>query len=177
VPLTELPPITSDFERVTFPTQAAEDDDEGLIVSVAGIAFAEVAVMTAVVEDDTADVEIGTVAVVWPAGIVTEAGTVAVELPLVRFTNAPAEGAGCASVTVPVAFPPPDTVEGEMEKPLMTADCPPEAGLTVSVADFVFAEVAVIVAVAGADTVLVETWNVAVVWPAGTVTDTGTVAA
>jgi hypothetical protein len=172
--LTVFPPITSDRERVMFPTQAADD---GLIVMVAGIAFADVAVMVAVVEEDTVDVEIGTLAVVCPAGIVTDAGTVAAELLLARFTNAPDEGAGCASVTVPVALCPPDTVAGEMEKPLMSADCPPAAGFTVSVAASVFADAAVIVAVVGVDTVLVETWNVAVVWPAGTVTDTGTVAA
>ena len=116
MPLTLLPPITSDLDRVMFPTQA---DGEGLIVKVAGIEFAEVAVMAAVVEEDTVDVETGTVAVVCPAGIVTEAGTVAAELLLARFTDAPPDGAGAASVTVPVALWLLDTVDGEMEKPLM----------------------------------------------------------
>jgi hypothetical protein len=64
-----------------------------------------------------------------------------------------------------------------MEKPLMSAGCAAEAGFTVNVAASVFADAAVIVAVAGVDTVVVEIGNVAVVWPAGTVTDTGTVAA
>jgi hypothetical protein len=103
VPLTLLPPITSDRERVIFPTQAADDDD-GLIVMVAGIEFSEAAVMSAVVDDDTAEVETGTVAVVWPAGMMTEAGTVAAELLLAKFTKAPPDGAGCANVTEPVAL-------------------------------------------------------------------------
>jgi hypothetical protein len=64
-----------------------------------------------------------------------------------------------------------------MEKPLISAGCPPEAGFTVKTAASVLADTAVMVAVAGAETVFVETGNVAVVWPAGTVTDTGTVAA
>ena len=172
--MTLLPPITSDLDRVMFPTQA---DGDGLIVRVAGIEFAEVAVMAAVVEEDTVDVETGTVAVVCPAGIVTDAGTVAAELLLARFTDAPPDGAGAASVTVPVALWPPDTVDGEMEKPLMSADCPLDAGFTVSIAASVFADAAVIIAVAGLETALAEMGNVAVVWPAGTVTDTGTVAA
>jgi hypothetical protein len=67
VPLTLLPPITSGRDRVMFPTQACEDDDDdGLIVMVAGIEFAEAAVMTAAVADDTGELETGTVAVVDP---------------------------------------------------------------------------------------------------------------
>jgi hypothetical protein len=178
VPLTLLPPITSDRDRVMFPTQAVEDDDDdGLIVMVACMEFAEAPVMTAVVADDTVDVETGTVAIVWPVRMMMEAGTVAAELLLAKFTNAPPDGAGCASVTVPVALSPPDTVLGEMEKPLISVGCAPAAGFTVNVAACVFADAAVIVAVAGVDTVLVSTGNVAVVWPAGTVTETGTVAA
>jgi hypothetical protein len=64
-----------------------------------------------------------------------------------------------------------------MEKPLMRAGCPPAAGFTVNIAACVFADTAVIVAVVGVNTVVVETANVALVWPAGTATDTGTVAA
>jgi len=89
VPLTLLPPITSDRDRVMFPTQASEDDDgDGLIVMVAGIEFAEAAVMTALVADDTVELETGTVAV-GPDGMMTEAGTVAAELLLAKFTNTP----------------------------------------------------------------------------------------
>jgi hypothetical protein len=53
----------------------------------------------------------------------------------------------------------------------------PEAGLTESIAEAVFAEDAVMVAVAGDDTEEVETGNVAVVWPCGMVIEAGTVAA
>jgi hypothetical protein len=123
------------------------------------------------------DVETETVAVVSPGGMVTEAGTVTAELLLAKFTNAPPDGAGCAGVTVPVALWPPDIVLGEMESPLMTAGCGPATGFTVNVAACVLVDVAVMVAVAGVDTVAVETGNVAVAWPAGTVTYTGTVAA
>jgi hypothetical protein len=175
VPLTLLPPITSDRDRVMLPTQA--DDDDGLMVKIAGIEFADVAVMIAVVEDDTVDVETGTVAVVWPAGMVTDAGTVAAELLLARFTDAPPVAAGCASVTVPVAPCPPDTVLGEMANPLMSAGCAPAGGFTVNVAACEFADVAVMTAVVEDDTVEVETGTVAVVWPAGMVTDAGTLAA
>jgi len=68
-------------------------------------------------------------------------------------------------------------VEGEIEKPLMSAGCAAEAGFMVNVAASVFADAAVMVAIAGLVTVVVAIGNVAVVWPAGTVTDTGTVAA
>jgi hypothetical protein len=64
-----------------------------------------------------------------------------------------------------------------MENPLMSAGCAPAAGFTVSVAACLFADTAVMVAVAGVETVVVETGNVAVAWPAETVTDAGTVAA
>jgi hypothetical protein len=106
VPLTLFPPIISDRDSVMLPTQAGDDDDDddGLIVMLAGIEFAEAAVMTAVVDDGTLEVDTGMVAVVWPAGMVTDVGTVAAELLLARFTNTPAEGAGCANVTVPVAL-------------------------------------------------------------------------
>jgi hypothetical protein len=176
VPLMLLPPTTSDRDSVMLPTQAAVDDD-GLIVMLAGIEFAEAAVMTAVVEDGTVEVETGMVAVVLPAEMMTEAGTVAAELLLAKFTDAPPDGAGCANVTVPVALCPPDTVLGEMEKPLMSAGCAPVAGFTVNVAARVFADTAVMVAVAGVDTVEVETGMVAVVLPAGMMTEAGTVAA
>jgi|YNPMSStandDraft_1061717.scaffolds.fasta_scaffold20206_1 hypothetical protein len=68
-------------------------------------------------------------AVVCPAGIVTEAGTVAtVELLLRSGTTAPPGGAGALSVTMPVALLPPLTVLGEMLSDWMLG------GTTVSVA-------------------------------------------
>lgn len=102
VPLTGLPPITSDLENVTDPTQSAFAA-AGLTVSVAEAVLAEEAVIVAVVGDDTAEVETGNVPVVCPAGIVTDAGTVAAALLLARFTCTPLAGAAEASVTEPVA--------------------------------------------------------------------------
>jgi hypothetical protein len=78
-------------------------DWEGLTVTVAGSVLAEEAVIVAVVGDDTVEVETGNVPVVCPAGMVTDAGTVAARLLLVRFTCTPFAGAAAASVTVPVA--------------------------------------------------------------------------
>jgi hypothetical protein len=52
------------------------------------------------------------VAVVDPAGTVTEEGTVAYALLLDSVTTAPAEGAGPVSVTVPVDDVPPLTEDG-----------------------------------------------------------------
>ena len=53
----------------------------------------------------------------------------------------------------------------------------PKAGLTVSVVEAVLAEVAVIVAVAGNETVDAETGNVPTICPAGIVMDAGTLTA
>lgn len=53
------------------------------------------------------------VAVVWPAAIVTVAGTVATEVELLeRFTTAPPVPAGALIVTVPIDVPPPVTKVG-----------------------------------------------------------------
>jgi hypothetical protein len=75
----------------------------GVTVSVADAVVAEEAVIVAGSGDETVDVEIGNVPVVCPAGMVTDAGTVAAALLLVRFTCTPLAGAADASVTVPVA--------------------------------------------------------------------------
>lgn len=77
--------------------------DAGFTDNVAEALLAEEAVIVAVDGDDTVDVETGNVPVVCPAGIVTDAGTVAAALLLVRFTCTPLAGAAEASVTVPVA--------------------------------------------------------------------------
>lgn len=77
--------------------------EAGFTVSVAEALLAEEAVIVAVDGDDAVDVEIGNVPVVCPAGIVTDGGTVAAALLLVRFTCTPLAGAAEASVTVPVA--------------------------------------------------------------------------
>ena len=100
-PLTLLPPMTSDLEKLIEPTQAG--CAAGLTVSVAEAVLAEEAVIVAVVGDETVEVETGNVPLVCPAGIVTEAGTVAAVLLLARRTCTPLAGAAEASVTVPVA--------------------------------------------------------------------------
>lgn len=116
LPLTLFPPITSDRERFTLPTQADEDgdvDEEGLTVTVADCVFAELALIVAVVGDDTVDVETWKLALVCPAGIVTEAGTITAELLLASPAWMPPAGAADASVTVPVAVCPLVTFDGE----------------------------------------------------------------
>jgi len=72
------------------------------------------------------------VAVVAPAGTVTDAGTWAVAvLELVSVTNAPPAGAAAVNVTVPVDEVPPTTEVGFTLTPLSAAAA---AGVTVNVA-------------------------------------------
>ena len=74
--------------------------------------LADVAVMVTGVEFETPVVVTVKVALVWPAGTVTLAGTLAAGLLEPSVTMTPAEPAGAESVTVPVAEVPPVTVEG-----------------------------------------------------------------
>ena len=107
----------------------------------------------------------------WPAGTVTEAGTTAFEVLLVRVTVVPPDAAGPFRVTVPVALVPPLTVVG-----LTVTELNP-TGVIVNVAVLAAVpEPAEIVAVVWVFTPEVATWNVAVVAPWATVTDAGTVA-
>ena len=62
-----------------------------------------------------------------------------------RVTVTPPGPAGDASVTVPVAVPPPVTVAG-LRLTLPIVPFPPDGGFIVSVADTLLADVAVIVA-------------------------------
>jgi hypothetical protein len=99
---------------------------------------------------------------------------------LAKPTTTPPAGASEASVTVPAAASPLVTEEGATER-LASVDTGPvwvvEAGMTFTVAEVEFAEEAVIVAVAGDVTRDAVTGKVAVVSPAGTATDAGTVTA
>lgn len=110
-------------------------------------------------------------AVVWPAGTVTLAGTWAAALLLDRVTMIPPVGAGPVSVTVPVDEFPPATGFG-----LRTMDDSLGSLITRPVL-CVVPQKAVIVAVVLLVTGLVVTMKVAVVWPAGMVTEAGTWAA
>jgi len=108
------------------------------------------------------------VAVVLPAGTVTEAGT---ETPLVleaKLTTAPPEGAATSIVTVPVAVAPPITDEGEKDRDTGTG------GVSAKVAAAELSGVeAVIVTLTPDDTDDVAILNVAELAPCGTVTDAG----
>ncbi|HVO90239.1 MAG TPA: hypothetical protein VMV45_17005, partial [Casimicrobiaceae bacterium] len=64
----------------------------------------------------TREVVMEKVTEVFPAGTITDAGTVtSVELPLVSATVAPVAGAAEVSVTVPVALVPPVMAVGDTE--------------------------------------------------------------
>jgi len=103
------------------------------------------------------------------AGTVTEAGTVAAGLPLVRAMLTPPTPAGPLSVTVPSELVPPTTELGTSEIP----DKVP--GLTVRIAVLLtLPRVAVIVGEDMAFTPTVVIVNVAEVCPAATVTVAGT---
>ncbi len=111
------------------------------------------------------------VPVVEPAGTVTEAGGIAAEPLEVRGTTRPPLGAGDVRVSVPVEVAPPTTVVGERVNPAS------DGGLTVSRAVAVNVPCVTVIVAAFVDaTGTVPTVNVAVVAPAGTVTDAGTVA-
>jgi hypothetical protein len=112
------------------------------------------------------------VAVIDPAGTVTEEGTVAYALLLDSEMTAPEEGAGPVNVTVPVDEVPPLTVSGLSEIELSVAAVTVRLDVLVTVPS-----VAEIVEVVEEATAYVARVKVAVVTPAGTVTLAGTVAA
>jgi hypothetical protein len=114
------------------------------------------------------------VAVVAPAGTVTDAGTVPIVVELdANVTTAPPVGAARVSVTVPVTATPPVAAVTFVDN----VDSAAAGGATVSVAVPVEPFVAaVIVTTVFAATVPAVIVNVALLLPAGTVTLTGTVA-
>jgi hypothetical protein len=164
VPVAETPPVTLTGSRARPVTVGA------LTVSVAVFDPLRVPVIVAVVLDPTGDVVTPNVVEVAPPGTFTLAGTVAGPA-LLSVTAIPPVGAGPLSVTVPVEEPPPSTAVGLSVSPAMTG------GLIVRTAVFETApRVAVIVGETVVATAEVEIVNVAVVWPAATVTLPGTMA-
>src|SRR5919198_1908199 len=128
--------------------------------------------MLAVVDADTAEVLTVNVAVVLPETTVTLAGTVAALSLLDNMTVAPLVGAAAESVTVPVGLFPAATDVGAR----LSADSVGLA-LKVKIAELLpLTSEAVMLADVEADTGEVLTVNVAVVFPAATVTLAGTVA-
>src|SRR5689334_1283246 len=121
-------------------------------------------------------VAIGKVTVVALAGTVTETGTVAaLRLLLFRVTTAPPAGAAAPRVTVPMLPALPVTAAGLTLTPARAAG---PAGFSVSVTILdAPTDVAVMLACVTAVTVFVVTAKLALVAPAATVTDGGTVAA
>jgi hypothetical protein len=116
------------------------------------------------------------IALVAPAPMMTFAGTApTAALLLERDTATPPVGAGALSVTVPVEGVPPVTLMGFRVSEVSTAP-PWGAGVTVSEAVCWAppASDAEIVTVVELATALVATWNVAIVFPADTVTLAGT---
>lgn len=124
-----------------------------------------------------ANVVIGNVALVAPAGTVTEGGTDADPGRLLpRLTTVPPAGAALDSLTVPVADVPPLTLVGLTVNDESDGAVAP-LGLTVSVADRVTPPpVAEIVTAVGAFTVPVVIWKLTPVIPAETATLAGTLA-
>ena len=121
VPVAEVPPMTEEGEIVRLNCEG------GLIVSDAvWVTPPWVADRVAVVAVVTLDVETPKLAEVEPAGTTTVEGTVALELLDDILTERPPVGALPLSVTVPVAAPPPVTVDGDKATELIVG------GLTVS---------------------------------------------
>lgn len=164
-----LPPTTVDADSVTLES-AAE-----VAVVIVKDAVADVAprvdVITELVFAVTAMVVTVNVAVLAPAATVTEAGTLALVMLDLSATTSPPVGATPFRVTVPVEGVPPTTEIGDRETLLRVGAV--MARLAVAEVD---PRVAVIVADVAAETAAVVTVNVAVVAPAATVTEVGTVA-
>ena len=182
--LTEEPPPGAGPVSVTVPVELVPPATVvGFKLSVlrAGALTVSVAVRVVVpkrpvivteVDADTGDVVTVNVVLVLPAGTVTDAGTVAAALLLLRAISAPPTAAGPLRVTVPVELLPPSTLVGLRLIALKAG------GFTVNVAvRVVEPKIAVIVAAVEAVTGTVVTVKVAVVFPADTVTDEGTAAA
>jgi hypothetical protein len=184
--VTTVPPLGAGPSRVTVPVAvsppvtllgaiASAATTGGLTVRVADLVGPPLLSLAEIVGETveaTAEVEIVNVAVFWPAATVTLPGTVATVLLLLRLTTVPPVGAGPLSVTVPVDGLPPATTVG------LSASVERDGALTVRVAVFETPPAAAVMTGEAVEvTGEVEIVNVAVVCPAATVTDAGTVAA
>jgi hypothetical protein len=166
VPVAEVPPVTLVGAIVTVVICG------GLTVRTAVFATPRLAVTVDVAVAVTTEVEMVKVAEVWPPATVTGDETVATAvLLLVRLTVIPPVGAGPSSVTVPVDGFPPARDAG------LSVSEETDGALTLRVAVFEPPRVAEMTGDAVVPTAEVESVKVAVVAPAGTVTDAGTVAA
>jgi hypothetical protein len=171
VPVEVAPPPTAVGESVRLETAGGGGNTER---SAATLELSRSALIVAVAALDTAVVVTLNVADVWPAATVTVLGVVTPPMLLLRETVDPPDGAATLMLTVPIAVLPPTTVAGESDRPANTG------GMysTVRVAVLLLAyAVAVMVDVDCEATGFAVTRNVALVWPAGTVTLAGTVAA
>lgn len=175
VPEAEPPPATDcgDIDSVpSVPCPAPPD----WMVNDAVMLLADAAVITAVIVAGTAAVATANVPAVAPAGITRTAGTVAAGWLLERDMATPPDGAGEASVTVPVALAPPATLDGVMVIP-PTVALPVLPGVIVSRVVTLFKEAATIDICLVSVTPDVEIVNVPELCPAGIVRLAGTVAA
>lgn len=167
VPVDVFPPTTLDGEKETLESPGDWIDN----VAVALLPPA-VAVRRTDVFADTELVAMVTVAEVLPLGTTTLAGRLALLLLLFRGTVNPPAGALLPKVTVPVAFAPPRTLEGETVKLVATG------GWIVSTAvEFLPLAVAVNVAVVLTATGAVVMVSVAAIEPLGMITLAGKEAA
>jgi len=173
-------PLRPEAETVSVAVDAGGGGADGGVTVRAAVRVTppNTPLMVAEVLTDTADVPIGNVWLVDPAGTVTLAGTVATPLVLESVTDAPPAGAAAVRVTVPVTPFPPTTLDGFTLTDDNDAGAGADAGVTVIVVVFVAPpNPAVIVASVFAETAEVEIVNVRLVEPAATVTLAGTVAA
>jgi hypothetical protein len=178
----ERPPVGAGAEMVTVPVEGAgPTTDVGLSVNVVTapgltvtvvvtVEMPVVALIVAVVAVPTAVVVAVKVAVVAPAGTVTEPGTTTAGLLEDSVTVVPPEAALPVKVTVPVVIPPPSSEDGEKDTASTIAGKMPSANLSVTPP-----ALAVRLAVILLETTCAVTAKVAEVAPAGTTTVAGTV--
>jgi hypothetical protein len=167
----ERPPVGAGAEMVTVPVEGAgPTTDVGLSVNVVTAPGLTVTVVVTVEMPVVALIVAVKVAVVAPAGTVTEPGTTTAGLLEDSVTVVPPEAALPVKVTVPVVIPPPSSEDGEKDTASTIAGKMPSANLSVTPP-----ALAVRLAVILLETTCAVTAKVAEVAPAGTTTVAGTV--